>query len=436
MSSEPAWMALARQELGVAAIPGPEDNDRVLRYFRDVGHGEIKHDEVAWCAAFAGACLERSGHRSTRSLMARSYLNWGVALDTPRQGCIVVLSRGVNRALGHVGFYAGTSGGNALLLGGNQSRKVSIAAFARSRVLGYRWPAGVANPGAASAPANKSNAENSVYDIALKHVLKMEGGWSNDPADPGGATNFGITIGDYARYRGIRLDSSSAPGLIAELRTIAQATVGAIYHQNYWLASRADLLPGAPALMHFDAAVNHGVAGAARMLQQAAGVTADGAIGPVTIAAVRGANQMALVARYADIRRAAYRRLRIFSRFGRGWLLRVDQTIAAARPLADITITWPEPTQPNEETSMTNEPKWWLQSLTVWGTIITGLSTVLPIIGPFVGINLSGALIVQFGDQITHVLQALGGVIGTIMAITGRFRASAPLQQSLFTFRL
>jgi len=85
---------------------------------------------------------------------------------------------------------------------------------------------------------------------------------------------------------------------------------------------------------------------------------------------------------------------------------------------------------------MTNEPKWWGQSLTIWGTIITGLSTVLPIIGPFIGINLSGALIVQFGDQITHVLQALGGVIGTVMAIAGRFRAVAPLQQSLFTFRL
>ena len=436
MSSEPAWMALARQELGVAAIPGAEDNDRVLRYFRDAGHGEIRHDEVAWCAAFAGACLERSGHRCTRSLMARSYLNWGVALDAPRPGCVVVLSRGVNRALGHVGFFAGDSGGNVLLLGGNQSRKVSIVAFSRSRVLGYRWPVGAANPAATATTAQHPGNESGIYDIALRHVLKMEGGWSNDPADPGGATNFGITIGDYARYRGMPLNGSSAPGLIAELRTVSLETVRAIYHQNYWLASRADLLPGAPALMHFDAAVNHGVAGAARMLQQAAGMAVDGAIGPVTIAAVRGANQMALVARYGDIRRAAYRRLRIFSRFGRGWLLRVDQTVAAARPLADITITWPEPTQPNEETSMTNEPKWWLQSLTVWGTIITGLSTVLPIIGPFMGINLSGALIVQFGDQITHVLQVLGGVIGTIMAITGRFRASAPLQQSLFTFRL
>ena len=81
------------------------------------------------------------------------------------------------------------------------------------------------------------------------------------------------------------------------------------------------------------------------------------------------------------------------------------------------------------------EPKWWGQSLTIWGTIITTLSTVLPIVGPFIGFNISGALIVQFGDQIAHVLQALGGVIGVVMTVAGRFRATAPLQQSLMTIR-
>ena len=85
---------------------------------------------------------------------------------------------------------------------------------------------------------------------------------------------------------------------------------------------------------------------------------------------------------------------------------------------------------------MTNEPKWWAQSLTIWGTIITGISTVAPIAGPLLGLNLSGALISQFGGEVTQVLQALGGVIGTVMAIAGRVRATAPLQQTLFSFRL
>ena len=431
MTNEPVWMALARQELGVAAAPGSGDDGRILRYFRDVGHGEVRNDDVAWCAAFAGSCLERAGIGSTRSLMARSYLTWGLALAEPKPGCVVVLTRGANRLYGHVGFHAGESGGNVLLLGGNQSHKISIAPYARARVLGYRWPAGVA-----LGRQTATSPEGDVFSFVLAHVLKMEGGWSNDPADPGGATNFGITIGDYARHRGVHLNPATAPGLEAELRQISPETVRGIYHQVYWLGSRSDLLPGAPAVMHFDAAVNHGIAGAARMLQEAAGVATDGIVGPVTIAAVRGSGQLALAARYADIRRATYRRLRTFSRFGRGWLARVDQTLKAAKTMANVTVTWPEPSPPPQETNMTNEPKWWAQSLTIWGTIITGISTVAPIAGPLLGLNLSGALISQFGGEVTQVLQALGGVIGTVMAIAGRVRATAPLQQTLFSFRL
>ena len=431
MSSEPAWMASARRDLGVTATNGgTADDARVLRYYRDVGHGEVRRDDVAWCAAFVGSCLERSGTRSTRSLMARSYLGWGTALEQPRPGCIVVLSRGPDRRLGHVGFYVGASGTDVLLLGGNQAHSVRISAYASSRVLGFRWPLA-----AEAARAGQQTVGGQVFDVALKHVLAMEGGWSNDPLDPGGATNFGITIGDYARNKGVALNGSTSGELEAELRIISPETVARIYHDKYWLAARCDLLPGAPALMHFDAAVNHGVGRAARMLQEAAGVAVDGAIGPVTIAAVRGANPLALNARYADIRRAAYRRLSIFPRFGRGWLRRVDQTLAAAKTLASVKITWPEPTQ-SQETSMTNgEPKWWGQSLTIWGTIVTTLATVLPIVGPFVGFNISGALIVQFGDQITRVLEAMGGVVGVLMTVVGRFRANAPLQQSLLTLR-
>jgi hypothetical protein len=103
--------------------------------------------------------------------------------------------------------------------------------------------------------------------------------------------------------------------------------------------------------------------------------------------------------------------------------------------MANVTVTWPEPSPP-QEFPMTNEPKWWAQSLTIWGTIITGISTVAPIVGPLFGINLSGALISQFGAETMQVLQAAGGVLGTLMAITGRARATAPLQQSLFSIKL
>ncbi len=419
MSQEPDWMTIARRDIGQTELAGNADNPRIVAYYRDVGHSEIADDEVAWCAAFVGSCLERSGVKSTRSLLARSYLKWGEPLDQPTPGCVAVFSRGSDPQAGHVGFYFAALHDGIQVLGGNQSNSVRIASIPSARLLGYRWPTPVAKP--------------ALFDHALAHVLAMEGGWSNDPADPGGATNFGITIGDYARYRGVPLTDVTRAALEADLKSIDQGTVRTIYLDRYWRTSRCPDLPAAPAVMHFDAAVNHGIGRANRMLQQAAQVTADGEIGPQTLAAVWASDELALNERYADIRRAAYRQLPIFARFGKGWLRRVDATFAAAKAMAGSIPSVHEP----KEISMTiTEPKWWAQSLTVWGTIITALSTVLPIIGPFIGLNVSGTLIASFGDQVTHVLQAVGGLMGTAMAIVGRFRASAPLQQGVVTLKI
>ena len=419
MSEEPAWMALARKDLGQAEIAGTADNPHILTYYRDVGHAEVGHDEVAWCAAFVGSCLERTGVKSTGSLLARSYLSWGEPLGQPTPGCIAVFERGGDPQSGHVGFFVSGTPENIQVLGGNQSNSVRIATLPASRLLGYRWP--------------KTAIDRTLFEQALAHVLAMEGGWSNDPADPGGATNFGITIGDYARYRGVSLGDVNRRALEADLRSIGRATVQAIYRDHYWVPARCPGLPAAPALMHFDAAVNHGIGRAARMLQEAARTSVDGDIGPATLTAVRAVDELTLIERYADVRRAAYRRLPIFSRFGKGWLARVDATLRAAKAVAGATYSVHDP---KETPMIANEPKWWAQSLTVWGTLITALSTVLPIIGPFIGLNVSGTLIANFGDQVTHILQALGGLLGTFMAIVGRFRASAPLLQTVLTLKI
>ena len=113
--------------------PGAANNPNVVRYYADAGHPEVRADEVAWCAAFVGACLERAGVGSTRSLMARSYLAWGQALDEPRTGAIAVLSRGADPSLGHVGFLVGLTASDIVLLAGNQGDAVSVQAFPRSR---------------------------------------------------------------------------------------------------------------------------------------------------------------------------------------------------------------------------------------------------------------------------------------------------------------
>jgi hypothetical protein len=82
------------------------------------------------------------------------------------------------------------------------------------------------------------------------------------------------------------------------------------------------------------------------------------------------------------------------------------------------------------------ETKWWAHSITLWGVVVTTLSTVLPAIGPVIGLNITAELIHQLGDNVVVFGQALGGLIGTVLAIYGRVRASAPLERRQVTLNL
>jgi uncharacterized protein (TIGR02594 family) len=140
-AGEPAWLALARKEDGVAEKPGKNHNPKILQYFADAGFAHIKDDETAWCAAFANAMLERAGYAGTKSLAARSFLTWGSKLNRPKLGCLVVLWRVSPTSWeGHVGFYVGEDANNVFLLDGNTGNKVGVHKHSKKRVLGYRWP--------------------------------------------------------------------------------------------------------------------------------------------------------------------------------------------------------------------------------------------------------------------------------------------------------
>jgi hypothetical protein len=81
---------------------------------------------------------------------------------------------------------------------------------------------------------------------------------------------------------------------------------------------------------------------------------------------------------------------------------------------------------------VTIDPKWWGHSLTIWGIVVTTLSTVLPALGPAFGFNVTAELIRQLGDNVVIFGQAAGGLIGTILAIYGRLRATAPIERLQF----
>ncbi|MEL6298922.1 MAG: TIGR02594 family protein [Pseudomonadota bacterium] len=432
--NQPAWMAEAWALYGVAEASGRQTNARVAALYRDAGHAQIKDDAVPWCAAFVGACLARAGLPSTGSLRARSYLDYGEAADDPRPGDIVVLRRGASPTAGHVGFYVGRTRERLFLLGGNQSDAVTVAGFAASRLLGVRRVGGSVDVDEA-VPGD----DNDAFATALAHVLKMEGGYTNDRYDPGGPTNQGITLATLARYRKWTLNSGSRAELVGALKAIREREVRAIYRVFYWRPSRAGEMPAGLDLMHFDASVNHGVRGAARLLQRAVGVSVDGEIGPITMGAILSADVAPLIRAYADARERRYRALHHFWRFGRGWLNRVAASRKAALAQASASSPQAPPstlktprTSPMSTHSTNADPKplgekWWAQSITLWGAFITTLSTVLPIVGPFVGLSLSAAMVEQIGAHVIQILQALGGISGVLLTVFGRMRASTRL---------
>ena len=92
-----------------------------------------------WCADFVNFVLRRSGYPTTNSRAAKSFLDYGKRLDSPRVGAIVVLSRGKNS--GHVGIVRGTDGaGNIIVISGNHGNKVWESPYPKDRVLGYVVP--------------------------------------------------------------------------------------------------------------------------------------------------------------------------------------------------------------------------------------------------------------------------------------------------------
>lgn len=161
----------------------------------------------------------------------------------------------------------------------------------------------------------------------LAQVLGHEGGFVNDPQDPGGATKMGITRATLAEWRG-------APVTEEEVRALTEEEAREIYRARYWNPLRCDDLPPGFELMVFDFGVNAGPGAAARMLQRAVGVRADGAIGPVTLAAARAADPRAAIDAMARLREEHYRALPTFPRFGRGWLRRTDAVRRSAQSMA------------------------------------------------------------------------------------------------------
>jgi len=139
----PPWLvrrAIPELNKFIEEMPGEQHNQEILKYWQYIiPAGSTITDEVPWCAAFVGWCLEECGIESTRKANARSYETWGREHQAP--GSICTLWRGsADSWYGHVGFLLFWDRSHVWLLGGNQGDKLSISPFPTDRVLSYRWP--------------------------------------------------------------------------------------------------------------------------------------------------------------------------------------------------------------------------------------------------------------------------------------------------------
>lgn len=139
-------------------------------------------------------------------------------------------------------------------------------------------------------------------------------GYVNDPDDRGGETKFGVA-------------KNANPDL--NITTLTWEEAKAVYFIRYWIAGKCDQLPGRVAVLHFDGCVNHGIKRANMFLQRAAGVTPDGAVGPVTIAKIKQLNDIQLCDSICDQREQFYRQIVVNRptqvKYLTGWLRRITE---------------------------------------------------------------------------------------------------------------
>lgn len=151
----------------------------------------------------------------------------------------------------------------------------------------------------------------------LKATLKWEGGYSDHPSDPGGATMKGVTQGRYDQYR-------KQKGLGKQpVRFLTIGEMREIYRKYYWNVVKGDSLPAGVDLCVFDYAVNSGPSRSVKHLQEILGVDIDGQLGPETLKSVNAVDPKRLVNLLMDRRQRFVRGLSIYKTFGRGWENRI-----------------------------------------------------------------------------------------------------------------
>lgn len=146
------------------------------------------------------------------------------------------------------------------------------------------------------------------FDIAFDRLIGHEGGYVNDPGDPGGETNWGISKRQYPNV---------------DIKNLTRDQAKEIYRRDYWQRGRCDEYDPAIGYQLFDAGVNSGIEQGVRFLQRAVGAADDGNVGPITVALIKQMSVTDVLVRFNAERLEFLSKLTTWERFGRGWARRI-----------------------------------------------------------------------------------------------------------------
>lgn len=149
-------------------------------------------------------------------------------------------------------------------------------------------------------------------------VLKNEGGYVDNPADPGGATNLGCTKAVWEQYVGHSVTKD-------DIKALTPNDVMPLYKAKYWDTIKGDDLPEGVDYAVFDFAINSGPSRAAKTLQSVLSTNPDGQIGPATLRALETSNPREVATAVCEARLAFLQSLPTYGTFGKGWSRRVSE---------------------------------------------------------------------------------------------------------------
>lgn len=247
------------------------------------------------------------------------------------------------------------------------------------------------------------------FDRALARVLVYEGGYSNNPKDPGGATDKGVTQGTYNSWR-LRQGLATAP-----VKGIKDAEVAMIYKLDFWDRIKGDELASGVDFCMFDAAVNSGVGGATKWAQAVLGLNPDGDMGPKTLEAIQGDDPEDFVRAFCAHRLGTLQRLKTWSTFGKGWHARVANVQATS-------LAWAEAADSPEATLVADHGG--NAKARPADVPVSKTSVIATHVGTLGGVVATGAAQVTqtltgVGDTFSWVKYALGGltVVGAVAGL-------------------